>query len=171
MKSFKDFLCESEFEGMKYIRPSKHSPEFHGFVTRHKVAGKTVQVNFNHHNAGGHYDAHYDVAGSMDRGKVKNPADQMAILKHVHNTINHFIKHVQPVGLHMIGGDSDHEASRKKDQVYRALGKSLAKKHGGKLRPYDGINSSVVFAHHAKTHPERIDAINDAHNQSMKRKK
>lgn len=79
-----------------------------------------------------HHRVDFWVNNRLSRAKAKPDKDGFAVLHHVSDKVDHFIRHAKPRALRFTAGDGDDATMRMKHQVYQRFAQHVAKKHGGK---------------------------------------
>lgn len=131
MKTFRQFLFESDFEEQFYKgRLGKRHSE--GFVHDTRIGDRNLSIGFSRVQ-GEKHGYHVDFAVDEDYGKhTSSNSDDIKVLHHVKRKVSDFIAEKRPSYLGFKPFDPDKGRMAKKDHIYHKVAEHLAKKHNGK---------------------------------------
>jgi len=142
-KSFKQFVAE-EWKRGSPVSSNKSYGRKWALHHSAKVGNHDVNVIIQHQDKEfdekklkGAVSVDFQVDGSFDKEHIQNSKHGMDILHHVHKVVKHYIERRKPNKLDFMGN------SDRKNQMYAAYAKRLAKSVGGTSTTFNGLGTTV----------------------------
>ena len=148
MKTFKQFLFSEtwELENVKEFINNLHDDKRIRYrntpqkkdnlfmATNHKEFPHAHVDTIINHFGNGNYGVNFKVNGDFERQHPMNINSSMKVLKHVHKSIDSFVRHVKPKSLRFeIEKQSKDNLGDARNVLYKSLAHKIAKKHNGQV--------------------------------------
>lgn len=139
MLSFKQFITEAwEHEDDGYSQTHTHHSTVHGHDV--EIYGSHLK-----NSPSGTHNLAYCVNGGFSKTYSDHPElghaspeHAMAILKHVHKTINHYIGEHKPKALKFTASDTSPTLKKQKEHLYHQFANKIASDHNGHVEVGSG---------------------------------